>query len=80
MANEFAQYILKKQHIQSTAFEPQVSECYCDHHWGFKFVTPSDIRNKVKVQNFRNSAEPDAITPAFQGRSLMLPVKTSQEL
>ena len=70
-ANDFRQYILRKQDIQTTEFEQQVSEGSCAHRWTFKFVSPSDVRNKVKAHNFKNSAGPDGISPSFQKRSSM---------
>ena len=35
------------------------------HFWTFKYVTPEDVRKRIKYQKPKNSVGPDSISPAF---------------
>ena len=64
IAEKFAEHI-SEQEFQPVPSEPQPSQSLSSHYWKFKYVTPEDVRKRIKVQKLKTSVGPDGISPAF---------------
>ena len=65
LADKFAEHLMSEQNLHPTATVPQQGESFSFHYWKFKYVSPEDVRSRMKSLKPKNSVGPDGIIPAF---------------
>ena len=65
VADRFAENMMSDEVFHPLAPDSQLLGRCSSHFWSFKYVTPEDVRKRIKYLKPKNSVGPDGLSPAF---------------